>query len=94
MAGKGGKTPGAGRKPGVPNKRTQELQAKVAAEGITPLDYFLGILRDEDQEQVARVHAAIAAAPYVHAKLASSTVETDGKPTMILQLLERPVEGT
>ena len=33
-------------------------------------------------------------APYVHAKLASSTVEPDGKPTMILQLLERPVEGT
>ena len=54
----------------------------------------LGILRDEDQEQVARVHAAIAAAPYGHAELASSTVDLDAKPTMILHLLERPVEGT
>ena len=69
------------------------FHSPVAAEGITPLDYLLGILRDEDQEQVARVHAAIAAAPYVHAKLSSSTVDLDAKPTMILQLLERPVEG-
>ena len=68
------------------------FHSPVAAEGITPLDYLLGILRDEDQEQVAR-HAAIAAAPYVHAKLSSSTVDLDAKPTMILQLLERPVEG-
>ena len=83
MAQNGGKRLGAGRPLGAINKKTRQMQEVVETTGITPLDYLLCILRDEDQEQVARVHAAIAAAPYVHAKLASSTVETDGKPTMI-----------
>lgn len=68
---KGGKRPGAGRKPGVPNKRTAELQAEVEATGITPLEFMLRIMRDESAEQRDRLNAAISAAPYVHAKLSS-----------------------
>ena len=39
---RGGARPGAGRKPGTPNRVTAELQAAVAASGETPLDYMLG----------------------------------------------------
>lgn len=78
---KGGKRPGAGRKKGVPNKRTAEVQAAVEATGITPLDFMLGIMRstlpETSDPKIAldalamRFEAAKAAAPYVHAKLSS-----------------------
>ena len=78
---KGGKRSGAGRKAGVPNKRTQEVQDAVEESGITPLEYMLSVMRSEapdtDDPVVlmrhveARMDAAKAAAPYVHAKLAS-----------------------
>lgn len=42
-----------------------------AEDGLTPLDYMLTMLRDESLEPKARFDAAKAAAPYVHAKLAS-----------------------
>lgn len=78
---KGGARPGAGRKAGVPNKRTQEVQSAVEASGITPLEFMLDVMRSEapDTEDpmvrmshtAMRMDAAKAAAPYVHAKLAS-----------------------
>lgn len=68
---KGGKRDGAGRKPGVPNKRTAETAAAVEASGLTPLDYMLSILRDPLMSPDARMDAAKAAAPYVHARLAA-----------------------
>lgn len=74
---RGGKRDGAGRKPGQPNKKTQEQIEAVKAEGITPLDYMLRILRDEEQEPSVRLDAANKAAPYVHAKL--SSIELGGK---------------
>lgn len=74
---KGGKRPGAGRKPGVPNKRTQETQKAVEESGLTPLEYMLSVMRNELEEPRARLNAAISAAPYVHAKL--SSVEMTGK---------------
>ena len=49
----------------------QEARAKAAAGGITPLDYMLGILRDDAKTEALRFEAAKAAAPYVHAKLAN-----------------------
>lgn len=67
----GGKRPGAGRKPGVPNKVTAERQAEIAASGKTPLDYLLDVMRDENREASERLDAAKAAAPYVHPKLSS-----------------------
>jgi hypothetical protein len=68
---KGGARSGAGRKPGAPNKKTKEVQAAVAASGVTPLDYMLALMRDITAEPAARLDAAKSAAPYVHAKLAS-----------------------
>ena len=78
----GGRRPGAGRKPGTANKRTREIADKAAAEGITPLELMLCIMRDEacpedaDPAQKAAFHslrfeAAKAAAPYIHPRLAN-----------------------
>ena len=69
MSNFGGKRAGAGRKPGSVNKKTKEMQEKVAAEGITPLEYLLEVMRNEVNEPKERLAAATAAAPYVHAKL-------------------------
>jgi hypothetical protein len=77
MMAKGGLRPGAGRKPGVRNKRTAEKVAAVEASGLTPLDYLLTVMRDELLDRDARVDAAKAAAPYVHARLAAVEHSTD-----------------
>ena len=79
----GGARPGAGRKPGGKNKRTQEIALKAAQEGATPIEVMLGAMRmawteaqqlEDKLEQVkaAKAAADIAkeAAPYVHPKMA------------------------
>src|SRR5947208_1935719 len=68
---RGGHRENAGRKRGTPNKATAARQAEVAASGITPLDYMLKVLRDENADPHQRFEAAKSAAPYVHPKLAS-----------------------
>lgn len=67
----GGKRPGAGRPKGAPNKASVEREKKVKASGLTPLDFLLSVLRDENVPREERVDAAHKAAPYVHPKLAS-----------------------
>lgn len=74
---KGGVRPGAGRKKGAPNKKTAEIQKAVEESGLTPLEYMLQVMRDPINEPKERLGAAVAAAPYVHAKL--SSVELTGK---------------
>jgi hypothetical protein len=83
----GGARPGAGRKPGSPNKKTAEVQKAVAESGITPLEFMLEVMRKEPDPSLEprefltaatlRFEAAKAAAPYVHAKL--SSIEMGGK---------------
>jgi hypothetical protein len=73
---RGGKREGAGRKPGSLTQRTREIAESALADGVTPLEYLLGILRDEDQSQEVRTDAAKSAAPYCHARLQS--VEAHG----------------
>ena len=67
----GGRREGAGRKLGSPNKATIARQAEIAASGLTPLDYMLQVMRDEEADTAARLDAAKAAAPYVHPRLTS-----------------------
>lgn len=80
--GRGGKRPGAGRKAGSATKKTREIADKAAAEGITPLEFMLQIMRTEPDADIEdgrvlqsllelRFEAAKAAAPYMHPKLAS-----------------------
>lgn len=68
---RGGKREGAGRKAGSVTTKTRETADKAASEGLTPLEYMLTILRDDNAEAKDRMWAAEKAAPYVHAKLAS-----------------------
>ena len=68
---RGGHRENAGRKRGTPNKATAARQVEVAASGITPLDYMLKVLRDENADPHQRFEAAKSAAPFIHPKLAS-----------------------
>jgi hypothetical protein len=71
----GGKRTGAGRPAGAATKRTREIADRAAEEGITPLEYMLNLLRDEQGDPTVRFEAAKAAAPYMHARL--SSIEAD-----------------
>jgi hypothetical protein len=92
---RGGKRVGAGRKRNSPNKATQERQAKIAAEGMTPLDLMIANMRwayeqarNESDPAVAlrlRTFAqscASDAGPYVHPKLATLTHKGDADAPM------------
>src|SRR4051812_37656859 len=43
--GRGGRRPGAGRKPGSLTMKTREIAAKAAPEGVTPLELQLATMR-------------------------------------------------
>lgn len=78
---KGGKREGAGRKRGIPNKATAKKAAEIAESGLTPLDYMLQLMRNEESDGVVRFEAAKAAAPYVHPRLAATEhTGKDGGP--------------
>ena len=66
MAKVGGPRPGAGRPKGSLSRRHVELLAEAAAEGITPIEYMLQVLRDENAPEERRNWAAEKSAPYIH----------------------------
>lgn len=68
---RGGKRKGAGRKKGSMAVRTQEILKAIGDEGVTPLEYMLGVLRDPEQPHSERFRAAIEAAPFMHPRLAA-----------------------
>ena len=74
---RGGARKNAGRKPGAATTKTREIANKASEAGITPLEYILSVMRDETTGPRERLSAAVAAAPYMHAKL--SSVEVSGK---------------
>ena len=74
--------PGPGRPKGAKNKRTQAVEAAVAAAGITPLEFMLNVLQDDLAPLDDRKWAAQNAAPYVHAKLSSTEMKADVKATI------------
>ena len=80
----GGKREGAGRKQGSVAKLDGEARRRAHASGLTPLDYLLSIMRDPNEEKRERLDAAKAAAPYCHARLASTELSSadDGKLTI------------
>jgi len=69
---KGTKT--GGRKAGTPNKQTAARKAALLESGLSPLDYMLSVLRDENQTTETRLTAARSAAGYVHPALKSVEV--------------------
>jgi hypothetical protein len=73
---RGGARPGAGRKKGSVTKATelrQEMLARAAAEGISPLEVMMQAMREawaaNDHEKA--VEYAVSAAPYVHPRLSA-----------------------
>ena len=82
---RGGKREGAGRKVGSLTTKTREIADRATAEGLTPLDYMLTVLRNEAADPKDRMWAAEKAAPYVHPKLAA--VEHSGAGGGPLQVI-------
>ena len=79
MAGKGGKTPGAGRKPGVPNKVNTEIKAVAQQWGpdaIKALAELAGLIADKPQasSEQARIAALGMIMDRAYGKPAQSTV--------------------
>jgi hypothetical protein len=88
---RGGARKGAGRKPGSATKKTREIADKAMAEGVSPLEFMLSLMRAEPPEgleprdmlaaQSMRFEAAKAAAPYIHPRLAAvEHTGADGTP--------------
>lgn len=44
----------------------QDVADDAAASGMTPLEFMLQIMRDDDREPADRMRMAVAAAPFVH----------------------------
>ncbi len=75
--GMGGRREGAGRKPGIPNKRSRELADRLAAAGKDPLELLASIVAGEgtpSPDLGLRAQAATALAPYLHPKLSPRPV--------------------
>lgn len=71
---RGGARPGAGRKPKAVSDAVKacEIAAKRSKGDMSPLDFMLALMRDEEQDMKLRMAMAQAAAPYVHAKMADA----------------------
>ncbi len=74
----GGKRPGAGRKKGSANKATAARQKEIAESGLTPIEYMMNVLRNDQETPERRMDAAKSAAPYVHPRLQSTEVSGKG----------------
>src|SRR4029453_4893668 len=66
---RGGRRAGSGRKKGQTIKRTQAIVEGALAEGISPLQYMLQVLRSSDADMHRRDEMARASAAFVHPKL-------------------------
>lgn len=83
---------GAGRPAGrtdleARGRRIQkEINKKLSLEaGKSPLDFLLMVMQDKDQRMNMRMQAAVAAAPYCHAKLASVELKGDATQPLMVQ---------
>lgn len=75
---RGGARPGAGRPrkeagsvPAVKNEAAANRPRKSLG-GMTPLEYMLGVMNDDDVDPTRRDRMAMAAAPFVHPRAAEA----------------------
>src|SRR3954451_15800308 len=92
----GGCGAGAGRKAGIPNKRTLELRALAAEqpkEG-TPLEFLTSVYRDATLPIDLRIAAAGKAAPFVHPRLSAVSLGGDatGPITVVIRRFSEKAE--
>jgi len=71
-----------GRPKGSRNKRTLALLEAAQTGGEMPLDYMLRVMRDPSAPAKRRDEMAKAAAPFLHAKLASVEQRVSADPDM------------
>lgn len=60
-----------GRQAGTPNKRDAEVIKDLMAKGISPLEYMMSVVWDEEADDRRRDEMAKAAAPYWHPKVST-----------------------
>jgi hypothetical protein len=72
-----------GRTAGTLNKRTETMLKEIASTGETPLQYMLRVMRDPETPAARRDAMAIAAAPYIHSKLAQVDVAAQQNQNII-----------
>lgn len=103
---RGGYRPGAGRPRNAGDGKTASkvsAAAKAAvvsaddvvavpAGQVSPLEYLLGVVNDLDAEAADRMRAAVAAAPYVHAR-ASDIIAAKGKKEQQQEAAEQVAGG-
>jgi hypothetical protein len=78
----------------------REARAKAQESGMMPLDYLLSIMHDEMQDAAVRRDAAKAAAPYCHARLASTEISgpnaaaipVDARTTRVLDVSDLSIQ--
>ena len=75
----GGARENAGRPAGNVNRRSAEVIAKALAEGITPVEFMLKLVRDDTADAKERAGAAEKSAPNLHPRPAplERTVEIE-----------------
>jgi hypothetical protein len=56
------------------------MQNAIEQSGLTPLQYMIGVIRDERNDPRVRLEAAHHAAPYVHSKLTATKLSVKREP--------------
>lgn len=86
---RGGTKPG--RPKGALNKRTAAMIEAIGTK-VTPLEYMLSVLHNEEAKPEQRMMAAVQAAPYIHAKLTSTDakIELDARISDITHRIVKP----
>ncbi len=87
---RGGRRPGAGRKPGSANTKTRAIADAAAAAGVTPLEVMLNTMKAlwenalDDDGKLANIEKALAAcsvgkdaAPYMHPRMQQIQAQID-----------------
>jgi hypothetical protein len=98
---RGGRRPGAGRKPGVPAQKTinrLKIAEEAAADGITPLEVMLTQMRsywDEDTDEARAKACDIAkdAAPYLHPRLSAVDNTLKDSGGLVVQIVKFAQHG-
>jgi len=60
-----------GRQRGTPNRLTLRRKAELAASGLSPVDFLLQTMRNEELDLATRLDAAKAVAPFIHPRLSA-----------------------
>lgn len=74
---RGGRRPGAGRKPGSIDRDKKAMLKEIAESGLTPLEFLVKMYRNPNLEIERRIDAAKAACPYVHTRLQAIDIDAN-----------------